>query len=85
MGKNCEICGKWVEIPHKHHLIGGKGRRAKADRHGLVIEVCPTCHREIHDKPRKYLYLKENAQRELMEREGWDTERFIKEFNKSYI
>ena len=46
----CAICGSktFKEADHLHHLIPGSSRRKKADRYGLVIPVCASCHEWIH-------------------------------------
>lgn len=80
----CSVCGRYSSLD-VHHLINGSAKRKKSDEYGLVIEVCRACHRDIHDHPAKYLWLKQKAQEKVMTEQGWSVEDFIREFGKSYL
>ena len=84
MMDRCYVCGR-VTRCDTHHMIGGIGRRKISDRYGLVIPVCRSCHEDIHAHPERYGWIKQEAQRIAMERNGWDTSDFIRAFGKSYI
>ena len=78
----CQICGK--RATDKHHMIHGRGRRAKADKYGLIISVCRQCHRRIHEDRALDLEIIKSAQEEWEAKFG-DREQFIREFGKSWL
>lgn len=45
---NCFICGKSVDCP-PHHLVLGRGNRMLADQDGLTAPICIDCHRRLHN------------------------------------
>ena len=83
--RKCAICGREVEYIHIHHCFEGISLRRISDKYGAVIAVCPACHRDIHDHPRKYLWLKEKTQREVMRAQNWTIDDWHKHFGKSYL
>ena len=82
--KECFLCHR-RDRTEVHHLFGGIGRRKKSDRLGLVVDLCPECHRHIHSNKDAMQYLHEYGQRRAMRDNNWTTEDFIREFGKSYI
>ena len=80
----CEICGRWDYL-QKHHIFEGVSLRRKSEKYKATIRICYKCHEDIHKHPRKYLSLKENAQREIMQRHGWAMEDWHREFGKNYL
>lgn len=78
----CFMCGHSGNL-HKHHILNGP-YRTKCDEDGLYIYVHDIpCHREIHDAPKQYIYLKQYAQ-EKYEKTHTRKE-FIKRYGKSYL
>lgn len=39
----CHNCGRFVAVPHKHHIFGGANRRW-SEKYGLWVYLCPECH-----------------------------------------
>ena len=46
----CFLCGKHVET-QTHHCLHGS-RRGLADKYGLTVHLCPSCHTALHDTGR---------------------------------
>lgn len=42
----CAICGKLAT--ETHHLIYGSSQRKLADRDGITMPLCRSCHKDIH-------------------------------------
>ena len=63
--------------------------RRKADRMHLTVELCHSCHNEppdgVHHNRERDLRLKREFQQRVMEEQGWDTDRFIREFGRNYL
>ena len=89
--KECFLCGKngAGDPLEKHHAFGGALRK-KSEKYGLYVYLCgDKCHRngpkaahvcrETADMIRRW------AQETVMREQGWDTERFIREFGKNYL
>lgn len=90
----CAICAEkkiFREAVHLHHLIPGNGRRKKADKYGLVIPLCSSCHEEIHGSTE--IILSKYLGQMMFERdriaEGMTKPQargeFMREFGESYI
>ena len=77
----CRICNKFG-ITQIHHIFYGQFRN-KSEKLDLVIEVCPECHRKIHDNPKEFAQIKEVAQR------TWEAEHsheaWMNIFHRSWI
>jgi hypothetical protein len=41
--KACALCGQWHYL-EKHHVFGAANRKL-SEKWGMVIELCPACHR----------------------------------------
>lgn len=39
----CHCCGRYVSVPHKHHIFGGANRKW-SEYYGLWVYMCPPCH-----------------------------------------
>lgn len=78
----CWKCGKHGPTS-EHHLLDGADRGA-ADRHGLFVYLCFSCHRSAHDDPEVQREMQEYGQRVFEEKIG-TREDFLKDFLKSYI
>lgn len=39
----CHFCGRYVEIPHKHHIFGAANRKF-SEKYGLWVYLCPEHH-----------------------------------------
>lgn len=90
----CAICAEkkiFREAVHLHHLIPGNGRRKKADKYGLVIPLCSSCHEEIHGSTEiilsKYLgqmmFERDRIEEGMtMPQAIWE---FMREFGESYL
>lgn len=80
---NCYICGRGGRL-ETHHIFNGALRK-KSERYKALIRVCGDCHREIHKNISLREGLKGRFQKEIMEREQWTKQDFIKEFYKNYM
>ena len=83
----CFLCGRYAPL-ERHHVFGG-ARRKKAEKYGLVVELCHSCHNEpphgAHFDKDTALYLHQWGQRKVMLEQGWSTHDFIREFGKNYL
>lgn len=83
----CFVCHSniWLEW---HHVFGG-ALRSKSERLGLKVRLCHYCHNEppygVHQNQELRQKMQAYAQGKAMAHYGWDRERFIQEFYKSYI
>ena len=87
MQGNCFLCGRYTNL-ERHHIFGGSNRK-KADKDGLVVDLCHNCHNEppngAHHNKHTMLYLHQYGQRIAMEKHGWTTDDFIREYGKNYL
>lgn len=87
MNGYCYICGIYGPLEN-HHVFHGPYRK-KADRMGLTVHLCHRCHNDppcgVHHSREADRRLKAEFQRKVMDNEGWDTERFIREFGRNYL
>jgi hypothetical protein len=85
MGNNeCWLCGRYG-VTHMHHLLSGTANRKLSEKYGLVVNVCPDCHRRIHEDPELNRYTKEFAQKRWKQEQNGTDEDFIRVFGKSYL
>lgn len=47
-GDRCYICGAYGAL-ERHHAMHGTANRRKAEEDGLTVNLCPKCHRDLHD------------------------------------
>ena len=84
LGKECYMCGR-SGYTEEHHVFGASNRK-HSDQDGLVVRLCPTCHRDVHErKPAMALSLKREAQRRWMEYYGKDEDAFRERYIRSYL
>ena len=85
--KRCFLCGRYGPT-ERHHVFPGPFRQ-KSERYGCVVDLCHNCHNEpplgVHHNRKRANILKQRYQRIVMKEQGWDKERFIREFGRSYI
>ena len=71
-----------------HHIFGAANRKLST-KYGLVVTLCPDCHREsehaVHRNAATMQYLHEYGQRKAMQENGWDVQTFREIFGKNYI
>lgn len=84
----CFLCGRECHLD-RHHIFGGANRK-KSEQYGLVVLLChDNCHlfgiNAVHRNAETMKMLREYGQRKVMREQGWDIQRFIKEFGKNYI
>lgn len=82
----CALC-KHEGFVHIHHAFEG-GRKKRAEKYGLLVQLCPNCHTlsdvSVHRCRDTELKIKRAAQRKF-ERESGTREEFIKIFGRSYL
>lgn len=78
VGLKCFICGRVASAIH--HIFEGNGRRKIADREGLTIAICNTCHNKIHHYHSNEEELKALAQKIWLEQNGNDKNKWYKLF-----
>lgn len=90
-GRCCYICGKnGMQDPlEEHHVFGGSLRK-KSTKYKAVVYLCGNeHHRNGKDSVHKNRLVSDNLkaefQKKIMEREGWDMDRWMLEFYKNYI
>lgn len=89
--RTCWLCGKnGADEPLDHHHIFGGANRRKSEKLGLVVDLCHgSCHifgeRAAHRCRETAQALHEYGQRMAMERMGWSTEEFVREFGRNYL
>lgn len=49
----CYICGR-VGHMDRHHMMHGTANRRMAEKYGLVVHLCHTCHMNVHDNPDRF-------------------------------
>ena len=86
----CFLCGRngSTDPLDRHHIFNGAYRK-KSEQYGLVVLLCHyRCHLygpyAAHNNPDTRMYLKHLGQQKVMEEQGWDTRRFVREFGKDY-
>lgn len=83
----CFLSGEYGYV-ERHHIFGGPFRQ-KSEKYGLVVELAPEMHREgpraAHRCKATAEKLKSYGQMKVMLEQGWDRERFIREFGKNYL
>jgi len=80
--ETCFLCGRMGQLAH-HHLMGGPNRK-KSDKYGLVVPLCPECHRKVHEDRETMLMLHQYAEQKML-CSGWTMDRWITEFGKNYV
>lgn len=84
--KVCFICGAYYQI-EKHHIFGGANRN-KSDKDGLIVFLCPECHRGkdgVHNNAVLMRMLKAFGQMQWMRETGKGVVEFIARYGKNYL
>lgn len=79
----CYICGQYAT--ETHHCIHGTANRRLADKDGLTVRLCHTCHANLHDKGNLDKELQRLAQVRWMEYYERSEDEFRNRYGKSYI
>jgi hypothetical protein len=84
---NCFNCGRYGNL-ERHHCIHGIANRPKADKYGLTVYLCASCHRGtngVHGKNGHGLdiQLKRIAQKKFEEK--YSREKFMETFGRNYL
>ena len=85
--RKCFLCGATRDL-ERHHVFGAAHRNL-SEEYGLVVDLCPRCHREgpeaAHRSAETMQLLHEYGQRLAMYRQGWTAEEFRRIFGKNYL
>ena len=63
----CFLCHKKYPPFEIHHAVPGRGNKGICTELGLVVWLCPMCHRNLHDHNIGYKELQIAAQRAYIE------------------
>lgn len=77
----CYICGHGG-ITQVHHMVPGV-YRDKSDKYGLMVNLCPPCHKALHDHGVHYRDMKQYAQ--IIFLKNYSMELWWHEFCKDYL
>ena len=80
----CYVCGR-TEPLETHHCFHGTANRRLADEDGMVVSLCPRCHREVHRNAELDIRIKQEAQRIWMVRYHGTIEAFRVRYGKNYL
>ena len=80
--KVCYLCGGYGN--DRHHCLHGS-MRAKCEEDGLVVMLCRTCHRNLHDHRINDLYLQQLAERFWLDYTGNSIKDFIDRYGKNFL
>lgn len=79
----CYLCGQWAT--DTHHCIHGTANRKLADKDGLTVRLCHSCHHNLHDHGSFDRELQRIAQARWMEYYGKSEDDFRERYGKSYL
>ncbi|MEG1074912.1 MAG: hypothetical protein RSF84_07215 [Ruthenibacterium sp.] len=83
----CYSCGI-VGSTERHHIFGGALRK-KSEQYGLVVHLCPYCHRDnksgVHGNAHVMERLHVAGQKAAMQQYGWSIDDFRRIFYKNYL
>lgn len=80
----CPICGRYAEL-ERHHMLHGS-QRARAEEDNLVIGICGTCHRNLHDHGTFDRVLQMEAEHQWLKQDPNRTvDDFIRRYGKNYL
>lgn len=57
----CQVCGQHGVVTEIHHIYNGP-YRYRSDVNDFVMEVCPECHRKIHESAEMLMHYKRKCQ-----------------------
>lgn len=83
-GNICFIC-KSVGAVEVHHCFHGTANRRLAEKDGLLVNLCPDCHRSLHDRGLYDDLLMEIAEAAWLDYYDKDVQEFIARYGKNYI
>lgn len=78
---HCYICGR-SGITQIHHMIPGSCRDA-SEEYGLKVNLCPDCHRNLHDRNYYYREMKQYAEIQFLKHHSFVLWR--EKFGKDYL
>lgn len=79
----CFICGQMAS--DRHHTWHGTANRKLADKDGLTVMLCHTCHINLHDKGTFDRDLQKIAEERWMEYYNKSEDDFRKRYGKSVL
>lgn len=82
--KECYLCHRIGNV-EVHHCIHGTANRRLAEKDGLMVNLCPDCHRRLHDKGEGDDFLKRTAQAEWIIYNRATTGEWIARYGKNFI
>lgn len=82
----CFVCERGGDLV-RHEVFYGTAYRSRSKELGLWVNVCPECHRKIHDHDSEDTdrQLKEIAQMKAMDYYGWNIQEFRQRFGKNWL
>lgn len=86
----CFFCHRNNGTLQIHHCIHGTANRRLAEEDGLKVYLCPTCHKNLHDKGKGDRDLQRLAEEMWIEKHYFydrekGIEEFIERYGKSYL
>ena len=79
----CYICGRYGDLV-RHEVFHGPNRK-KSKELGCWVELCPSCHMDLHENPADYRWLQRECQEKAMVWHRWGVKEFRDVFGKSYL
>lgn len=87
MWDRCLLCGRQGPL-EVHHVFGGVANRPKSTEDGLVVHLCPECHRNgrwaAHRCRNTMIRLRMVGQK-AYEKAGHSRQDFIKRYGRNYL
>lgn len=87
----CYLCMKAENGDHldRHHVFGGPNRK-KSEKYGAVVYLHHnSCHifgkQAVHNNIHMNRWIQRRMQKRIMREQGWDMDRWIREFGKNYL
>ena len=78
----CFLCGHYGHM-EVHHIFGGSVRQT-CNKQKLIVHLCQTCHKNLHDHGESKQYLHQIGQQEYESKIGTRDE-FIHDYIRSYL
>lgn len=83
-GERCYICGAYGQL-EAHHCMHGTANRKKAEEDGLIVNLCHTCHMDLHDKGLEDKWLMQQAQTAWMRYYSKTVQEFRARYGKNHL
>lgn len=84
----CFICGRMGYV-ERHHIFGGTANRRLSEVDGLVVYLCPDCHRNaqhaVHRCRATMDSIHRYGQTKWMRETGGNEEEFRRRYGKTYL